>query len=109
MSKSLKYKKKQCIGLDPVYIMRLSLPGEENGVLEKFLYFQDRPDIYIACCKVIYNVVKLIHKHTKYKVIKVHVNITNITQTEITKSFVSTVLKFGKSFFLYIRKFSNIY
>ena len=79
--------------------MRLSLPGEENGVLEKFLYCQGRPDIYIACCKVIYNVVKLIHKHTKYKVIKVHVNITNITQTEITKSFVSTVLIFGKSFF----------
>jgi len=48
----LSVKRKQCIGLDTVYIMRMSLPGEKNGVLEKFLYCQGRPDISIlhACC-----------------------------------------------------------
>ena len=81
-------KRKQYIILDPVQIGRFSLQVRGRGWWNTWKIRSDT-NVLNKYSRVIDDAVKLIHTHSKYKAIKVHVNIRYykyiFTQTEITK------------------------
>jgi hypothetical protein len=67
--------RKQYIILDPVQIGRFSLPGRGAGGWWNTCKIRSDTNVLNKYSRVIDDAVKLIHTHSKYKAIKVHVNI----------------------------------